>query len=91
MICANAPQFNLNYLDYGINGINTSINARNMNALAEHFIGSVCQEVLDYFLLLNEKQIMKILYEYIDYYNSKRPYQRIEQKVPQGYKSMTSD
>ena len=82
----NTPQFNLNYLDYGINGIKTSVSAPNMNALAERFIGSVRREALNYFLLLSEKQIMRILHEYVDYYNSKRPHQGINQHVPIGYK-----
>ena len=40
-----------------------------MNAFAECFIGSVRREVLDYYLLISKKQIMRILQEYIDYYN----------------------
>jgi hypothetical protein len=30
---------------------------------------------------------MRILQEYIGYYNSKRPHQGIDQRVPQGYNS----
>jgi len=76
----------LNYIAYGIEGIKTSVEAPNMNALAERFIGSVRQEAMDYYLLISEKQIIKILQEYIDYYNSKRPHQGIDQQVPNGYK-----
>ena len=57
-----------------------------MNALAERFIGSLRREAFDYFLLINEKQITRILHEYINYYNSKRPHQGIDQQVPTGYK-----
>ena len=85
MIHDNATQFTLSYLDYGIDGIKTSIVAPNMNALAERFVGSVRREALDYYLLISEKQIMNILQEYIDYYNSKRPHQGIDQQVPNGY------
>ena len=80
-----APQFNLNYLSFGINGIKTSIQAPNMNALAERFVGSMRREALDYFMLFNENQIMNILKEYFDYYNSKRPHQGLGQQVPSGY------
>jgi transposase InsO family protein len=86
MIHDHAAQFNLNYSDYGIKGIYTSVKAPNMNALAERFIGSVRREALDYYLLISEKQIMRILQEYKDYYNSKRPHQGINQGIPMGYK-----
>jgi transposase InsO family protein len=86
MIHDHAAQFNLNYIAYGIKGIKTSVKAPNMNALAERFIGSVRREALDYYLLISEKQIMRILQEYIDYYNSKRLHQVIDQRVPMGYK-----
>jgi putative transposase len=88
MIYDNAAQFNLNYVDYGIKGIKTSVKASNMNALAERFVGSVRREALDYYLLMSEKQVMIILHEYIDYYNSLRPHQGINQQVPIGYKPM---
>jgi transposase InsO family protein len=80
MIHDNASQFNLNYIDYWIKGIKTSVKAPNMNALAERFVGSVRREALDYYLLISEKQIEGILDEYINYYNSKRPHQGIDQK-----------
>ncbi len=66
MIYDHAPQFNLDYISYGINGIKTSIQAPNMNAIAERFVGSVRREALDYFLLFTEKQIINILKKYIE-------------------------
>lgn len=57
-----------------------------MNTIADRFVGSVRREALDYFLLINENQTMKILQEYIEYYNSKRPHQGFDQQVPTGYK-----
>ena len=33
----------------------------------------------------HRKQIMRILQEYIEYYNSKRPHQGIDQRIPKGY------
>jgi hypothetical protein len=85
MIHDNAAQFNLDYLAYGIKEIRTSVEAPNMNAIAERFIGSVRREALDYFLLISEKQVLNILREYIDYYNSKRPHQGLDQNIPQGF------
>ena len=85
MIYDNAAQFKLNFLDYGMEGIRTSVQAPNMNSLAERFVGTVRREALDYYLHISEKQIMSILREYIEYYNSKRPHQGIDQNIPKGY------
>jgi len=85
LIHDNARQFNLNFLDYGIKEIKTSVNAPNMNAIAERFVGSARRDALDYFLLFNEKQIRNILKDYIYYYNDLRPHQGIDQQVPKGY------
>ena len=78
------PQFtSLDYNDYGINGVNTSPAAPNMNAYVERAIGSIRREALDHFLLYSEKQIKKIIREYIDYYNHNRPHQGID-RIPDG-------
>ena len=83
-----AAQFILIYLAYGIKEIKISVNAPNMNAIAERFVGSVRREALDYYLFFSEKQIINILQEYIGYYNSKRPHQGIDQQIPRGYNSL---
>jgi transposase InsO family protein len=80
-----AAQFNLNYFAYGIKEIIISAYAPNMNAIAECFVGSVRREALDYYLLISETQIMRILQGFIDYYNSKCPHHGIDQQVPIGY------
>jgi len=85
-----AAQFDLDYFAYGIKEVKISVNAPTMNALAERFVGSVRREVLDYFLLISETQIIKILQEYVDHYNSKRPHQGIDQQMPNGYKAQTN-
>jgi transposase InsO family protein len=85
MIHDNAPQFHLNYIDYQIREIRTSIDAPNMNAISERFIRSIRQEALDYFLMIGENQIYEIIKAYIDYYNSKRPHQGLQLSIPSGY------
>ncbi len=85
MIHDNAAQFKLDYLAYDIKEIRTSVNSPDMNSIAERFIGSLLRESLDYFLLINERQILNILREYIDYYNTKRPHQGLDQQVPIPY------
>ncbi len=84
MILGRAPEFFLNYNNYGIKDVCTSVKAPNMSSIAERFIGSVRREALDYFLIMNKKQLKIILTEYIDYYNSCRPHQGIGQSQPDG-------
>jgi len=79
LIYDNAPQFtSIDYKMFGIKGVNTSPAAPNMNACTERVNGSIRREALDHFLLFSEKQIRKILTEYIDYYNHLRPHQGIK-------------
>ena len=77
--------FHLSFSQYNITSVKTSVQAPNMNAYAERFIRSVRNEALDYFIIFNEFQLKNILEEYITYYNSKRPHQGIDGKIPDGY------
>jgi transposase InsO family protein len=86
----NAAQFHLNYFQFGIRNIRTSVHAPNMNAIAERFVGSVRREALDFFIVISEKQIRGILAEYVEYYNALRPHQGIDQNIPQGSKPQES-
>lgn len=54
-----------------------------MNAFTERVIGSIRREALDHFLVFSEKQIGKIIREYVDFYNHHRPHQGIG-KIPDG-------
>jgi hypothetical protein len=86
LIYDNAGEFKINYKSYGIKGVHTSVEAPDMNAFAERFVGSARREMLDHFIIFNEAQLKNILREYTDYYNTKRPHQGIKQRVPKGYK-----
>ncbi len=48
-----------------------------MNAYVERLNGSIRREALDHFLLFSEKQVRKIVKEYVEYYNHQRPHQGI--------------
>ena len=49
------------YEDYGVTAVTTSTKAPNMNAIAERFVRSVRNEILDAFVLFGRKQIEHIL------------------------------
>jgi transposase InsO family protein len=87
LIHDNAPQFTMiDYQNYGINGVNTSVAAPNMNAFTERVIGTIRREALDHFLLFSERQTRKVVSEYIEYDNRFRPHPGIE-CIPAGRKS----
>ena len=70
-------------------GVRLPAYSPNLNAFAERFVKSVRNEALDYFIIFNEKQLRKIITEYIRYYNSQRAHQGIEQNIPAGYVPQT--
>jgi putative transposase len=82
LIYVNAPQFtSIKYGWYNIKGVNTSVASPNMNSYTERVIGTIRREALDHFLLFSEKQVLKIITEYVEYYNHLRPHQGIN-KIP---------
>ena len=54
------------------------------NSIAERYIRSVRREILDHFIIISQNQLYTILKKYIEYYNTKRPYQGIAQRLPKG-------
>ena len=52
-----------------------------MNSYVERLNGSISREALDHFLLISEKQIRKIIREYVDYHNHQRSHQGLG-KIP---------
>ena len=84
MIHDNAPQFTtLDFSIYDVKAVATSAAAPNMNAFTERLMGSIRREALDQFLLISEKQVRKILSEYVEYYNHFRPHQGMG-RIPDG-------
>jgi putative transposase len=83
MIRDRTGQFYLDYSFYNIVDVCTSVEAPNMNSIAERFVKSIRNEALDNFLLFNHKQVSKIIFSYIEYYNNIRPHQGIN-SIPKG-------
>ena len=57
------------------------------NAICERFLGSVLGSVrracLDHLFILHEKQLHRVLYAYLLYFNQARPHQGIKQQIPE--------
>jgi putative transposase len=59
----------------GVEVLRTPSRAPKANALCERFLGRVRRECLDHGLILNERQLHRILKAYVSYFNVARPHQ----------------
>jgi hypothetical protein len=60
----------------------TPIQAPNANSYSERWIRTVREECLDHILIINEAHLRRMLKEFIDYYNCRRPHQGLDQQSP---------
>ena len=66
----------------GIKILKTPHHAPRANAICECFMRSVRQACLDHLLILQEKQLQRVLNAYAAYFNQARPHQGIGQQIP---------
>jgi putative transposase len=66
----------------GIEIVNIPYQAPNANAIAERWVRSVREECLDHLIILNERHLRRVLREYVEYYNERRPHQGLAQDSP---------
>jgi putative transposase len=62
--------------------IHTPYAALRANAICERFVGSLRRECLDHMLVIGELQLIRVLKEYVSYFNPARPHQGIAQQLP---------
>jgi putative transposase len=67
----------------GIKLLKTPVHAPRANAICERFMRSMRQEYLDHLLILQEKQLQRVLKAYVVYFNQARPHQGVEQQIPE--------
>jgi putative transposase len=70
--------------------LKTPFHAPRANAICERYLRSVRQECLDHLLIFREKQLQRVLNQYVVYFNQARPHQGIQQQVPEPSKSSLS-
>ena len=66
----------------GIEEVVTAAQSPWQNPYAERLIGSIRRECLDHLIVLNERQLRRILREYFAYYNELRPHQSLDGNAP---------
>jgi putative transposase len=74
----------------GIKLLKTPVHAPRANAICERFLRSVRQECLDHLLILQEKQLQRVLNAYVAYFNLARPHQGTLQQIPEPSRSVLS-
>ena len=67
----------------GMTELRTAYRAPRQNAMCERFLGSVRRECLDHLLILGERQLRRVLSEYVAYFNCARPHQGVAQRIPE--------
>jgi putative transposase len=66
----------------GMERVLTPYRCPKANAFAERWIRTVREECLDLLLILSEAHVRRVLREYVEYYNGRRPHQGIGQRIP---------
>ena len=64
--------------DAGTKVVHTAIQAPDMNAIAERFVGSVKRECLSKLILFGDCHLQRVLSNYADHYNQDRPHQSLD-------------
>jgi transposase InsO family protein len=66
----------------GLHEVPTAPRSPWQNCHAERFIGSLRRECLDHVILLNERQLNRILSDFIRYYNCSRTHPALDKNAP---------
>jgi transposase InsO family protein len=65
-----------------IHVIHTPYHAPNANSFAERWVRTARDECLDKLFIINQPHLRRVMREFIVYYNTARPHQGIDQRIP---------
>jgi putative transposase len=74
--------FDAVFASEGINILRTPVRAPQANAIAERWIATVRRELLDRMLIINRRQLMAVLTDYVAHFNHHRPHRALNQAAP---------
>ncbi len=66
----------------GVDTIKTPPGAPQANAFAERWVRTVRHELLDRTLIWNQRQLERVLDEFVEHYNQHRPHRGLNQRAP---------
>lgn len=66
----------------GMKVLPTPVRTPVANSFAERWIGSLRRELLDRTIIWNQRQLKRLVVDYIDHYNTHRPHRALQQRAP---------
>jgi len=66
----------------GMRVLKTPVRTPAANSIAERWIGSLRRELLDRTIVWNQRQLHRLVVDYIDHYNRHRPHRALQQRPP---------
>ena len=75
-------EFHSRVAHMGIEQVTTAYRAPWQNAYVERVIGSIRRECLDHLIVLGEDHLLRLLAEYVEYYNHARTHQSLDGNSP---------
>ncbi len=66
----------------GLKLLKTPVRTPVANAFAERWIGTLRRELLDRTIIWNQRQLERLVVDYIDHYNAHRPHRSLDQRPP---------
>ena len=68
----------------GLKVLKTPVRTPVANSFAERWIGSIRRELLDRTIIWNQRQLERLVFDYITHYNEHRPHRSLQQRPPQA-------
>ena len=66
----------------GLKVLTTPVRTPVANSFAERWIGTLRRELLDRTIIWNQRQLHRLVVDYIDHYNRHRPHRALQQRAP---------
>jgi len=66
----------------GIGGLKTPVRTPVANTFAERWIGTLRRELLDRTIIWNQRQLQRLVTDYVEHYNQHRPHRALQQRPP---------
>jgi transposase InsO family protein len=82
--CCCGGSLNAKAASLGIEAILTPVQAPKANAVAERVVGTLRRECLDHIIVINERQLLRVMREYMVHYNPGRPHRSLNLETLTG-------